>query len=118
MGGPLRSIYTLTIWGGGGGSLRSVYSLTIWGPPRSVSLLTIWGRLAFFWIFYALNYPWGGPHIFEFPGGGMCPLLPPPPLRAPMHEGAKKAAAQIFYNKNSMNLSQISKGCNAINTFT
>ena len=35
---------------------------------------------------YVLSYPWGGPHIFEFPGGGGQVLpLAPPPLRAPMY---------------------------------
>ena len=61
-----------------GAPLRSVSSLTKWGPLWSVSSLTKWGRLNFFLKFYALNYSWGGPHIFEFPGGGKCPLLPPP----------------------------------------
>ena len=34
------------------------------------------------------------------------------------HEGVKKAVAQNLDNKNSMNLTQISKVCCAINTFT
>ena len=27
---------------------------------------------------YALSYPWGGPHILEFPGGASAPSCPPP----------------------------------------
>ena len=87
-GAPLRSVSLLTI----GGPLRSIFSHTIWGPPlRSVSSFTKWGpsvqffRLIFNFVFlnfYVLSYPWEGPHIFEFPGGGggvKCPLLAPPP---------------------------------------
>ena len=79
-----------------GGPLRPVSSHTIWGPPSDQFLRLLNGGpfgqflhllngapLIFFLKFYALNYSWGGPHIFEFPGGGKCPLLPPP-LRAPM----------------------------------
>ena len=67
-----------------GGPLRPVSSLTKWGSLKSVSSLTIWGPLNFLNNFYALNYPWGGPQIFEFPGGGASAPLAPPPLRAPM----------------------------------
>ena len=34
------------------------------------------------------------------------------------YDGEKKAATQSLYNKNRMNLIQISKVCSAINTFT
>ena len=41
-GGLLRSVSPLTIWG----SLRLVSVLTIWGPLRSVSVHTFWGPLS------------------------------------------------------------------------
>ena len=82
--GPLRLVSLLTI----GGPLISVSSLTKWGALSSVSSLTKWGALSsvsslnflkyFFFKFYALSYPCGGPYIFYFPGGGKCPFLPPP----------------------------------------
>ena len=70
-GGPLRSVSLLTI----GGPLRSVSSHTKWGP--SVQFLCL-----IFSIFkknVRVKLSLGGPHIFEFPGGGgKGPLLPPP----------------------------------------
>ena len=57
--------------------LHHVRSLrfTIYGSPLILFIC---------YFFYALNYPWGGPHIFEFPGGGggggvaSTPSCPPP----------------------------------------
>ena len=60
-----------------GGPLRSVSSLTIWGPPTSQFLRLLYGAPWFFFIFYALNYPWGPPY-FEFPGWASVPSCPPP----------------------------------------
>ena len=62
-----------------GGHLRSVSSQNIWGPLQ-ISFSAYYMGIPL--IFYALNYPCGRPHIFEFPGGevgGKCP----PPCRRP-----------------------------------
>ena len=59
--GPLglRSVSVHTFWGP---PLRSVFSLTIWGPLRSVSRHTIWGPLS------SVSSPtiWGSPEISFF----------------------------------------------------
>ena len=69
-----------------GGPHRSVSSLPICSPPpppppapnMSVSSLTIRGPLDYFFIFYALNYSWGGPIFLNFQGWQVPPLAPPP----------------------------------------
>ena len=73
IGGPLRAVSSQLYRGPADKFLRILYG----GPHRSVSLLTIWGPLTFF-IFYALNYPWGAPMFFNFQGGGgqMPPFAP------------------------------------------
>ena len=76
-GGPLRSVSLLTI----GGPLISVSSLTKWGALSSISSLNL---KKIFFNSYALSYPCGGPHIFEFLGGGGASAPSCPPLQAPM----------------------------------
>ena len=102
--GPLRSVSVHTFWGPSQisvfsyymGPLRSFFGILYGGPsdqflrllywrppPRSVSSLTVWCPLNFFFILYALNYLLGAHIFFLFSGGvGKCPFLPPP-LRRP-----------------------------------
>ena len=58
--GPLRSVSLLTIWHMG--LPRSVSSLTIRGPPGQF-LRLLYPALLIFYIFYALNHPWGPPYF-------------------------------------------------------
>ena len=93
---PLRTVYLLTLGGGGSRSvsshiicpgpslrsLRSVSSFTLWGPPGQF-LRILYGApvplINYFIYFYFLSFKlslWGGGGYFlNFQGG--CPLLPP-----------------------------------------
>ena len=105
--GPLRSVSSLTMWGPPyisyfayymgapqvsffayyrGPPQISFFTYYMGAPLRSVSSLTKWGpSVQFLRLIFSMfkknvrvKLSLGGPHIFEFPGGGKCPLLPPP----------------------------------------
>ena len=92
--GPPQISFFAYYMGGGGGPSDQFLCILYGGPLRPVSSHTIWGppQISFFPLNFfkilkhnPLNYPWGVPHIFEFPGGGAgAPFCAPPPLRAPM----------------------------------
>ena len=90
-GAPQFSFFTYYM----GAPIRLISQLTKCGALSSVSSLNFFN--IFFLNFYALSYPWGGPHIFEFPGGGKCPLLPPPAGAHGYRSGCSHISCIICY---------------------
>ena len=86
-----------------GGPLRSVYSLTMWGPPGQF-LRLLYGAPLIFFHFLRVKLSLGGPYFFYFQGEGQVPPLAPPPCGRPCNHYLqiylfyKRITVYIFLN--------------------